>query len=150
MGDRVLVGALVEGAWVSVERMVWGRGVNLEGGFREELQFVALWPVFLQRKQRPFLIHLARSVGVSFERVTASTSIASDSLWFLGVLENEEGGIHPFFSARIRIFWAWNVFACSTHLIRVVGGEDIDRIMVVSWLSRPTENWSHRVRSSEI
>jgi hypothetical protein len=132
MGDRVLGGALVEGVWVSVERMVWGRGVNLEGRFRDELQFVALWPVFLQRKHRPSLIHFARSVGVSFDKVTVSTSIASGSLWFLGELENEEGGSRPFFSARIRIFWAWNVFACSTHLLRVVGGEDIDKIMVVS------------------
>jgi hypothetical protein len=80
MGNRVLGGVLVEGAWVSVERMVWGRGVNLEGEFREELQLVALCPVFLQRKQQPSLIHLARSVGVSFERVMVSTSIASGSL----------------------------------------------------------------------
>jgi hypothetical protein len=79
MGDRVFGGVLVEGAWVSVERMVWGRGVNL-GEFREELQLVVLCPGFLQRKQRPSLIHLARSVGVSFERVTVSTSMASGSL----------------------------------------------------------------------
>jgi hypothetical protein len=80
MGDRVFGRMLVEGAWVLVERMVWGRGVILEGAVREELQLVALCPVFLQRKQRPSLIHLARSVGVSFERVTVSTSIASGSL----------------------------------------------------------------------
>jgi hypothetical protein len=44
MGDKTLGGAgvLVEGVWVSVEQMAWGRGVNFEGGFREELQLVAL------------------------------------------------------------------------------------------------------------
>jgi hypothetical protein len=82
MGDKVLggIGVLVEGTWVSVERMVWGRGVNFKGEFRDELQLVVLWPVFLQQKQWPSLMHLAHSMGVSFERVTVSTSIASGSL----------------------------------------------------------------------
>jgi hypothetical protein len=80
--------------------------VNFEGEFRDVLQFVALWPVFLQRKQRPSWIYLVHSVGVSLERVTASTSIASGSLWFLGLAEKEEEGVHPPFKASIRIFWA--------------------------------------------
>jgi hypothetical protein len=81
VGDKILGGeeVLVEGIWVSEERMFWGRGVNFEGEFRDELQLVALWPVFLQRKQRPSLMHLACSVGVSFERVPVSTSMASGS-----------------------------------------------------------------------
>jgi hypothetical protein len=81
MGDKPFGGAgvLVEGVWVSVEQMAWGQGMSLEGGFREELQLVALRPVFLQWKQCPSLMHLAHSVGVSLERVTASTSMASGS-----------------------------------------------------------------------
>jgi hypothetical protein len=35
MGDKTFgwAGVLVEGVWVSVERMAWGRGVNFEGEF---------------------------------------------------------------------------------------------------------------------
>jgi hypothetical protein len=65
-------------------------------------------------------------------------------------VEKEDGGVHPPFKARMCIFWAWNVFACSTHLVIVVGGKDMDKIIVVIWLLSPTENWSQRVRSSEI
>jgi hypothetical protein len=56
VGDKTLGGeeVLVEGIWVSEERMFWGRGVNFEGEFRDELQLVALWPVFLQRKTTAF------------------------------------------------------------------------------------------------
>ena len=59
-------------------------------------------------------------------------------------------GSRPPFSARIRIFWAWNTLACSIHFVMVVGIEDIERIIVASCWSSPKENWSMRVTSSEM
>jgi hypothetical protein len=78
--------------------------MNFEGEFRDKLQLVALWPEFLQRKQRPSRIHLARSLGVSLERVTVSMSMVSESRWFLGLEEKQEGGVRSPFKAKIRIF----------------------------------------------
>ena len=65
---------------VSVVQMFCGR-VGVEELGRGVRQVVALWPVFLQWKQHPSLMHLAHSVGVSLDRVTLSISMALESFW---------------------------------------------------------------------
>ena len=65
---------------------------------------MALCPVFLYWKQQSSLIHLAHLVGVSFDRVTLSMSMALGSLWEQG--KEEEGWEHPSQRAWMCIFCA--------------------------------------------
>ena len=92
-------------------------------------------------------MHLALSVGVSLDRVMASMSMAFGSEEVRGVDEYEEKGSLPPFKARICIFCAWNVLACSIQAATVVGMVAMERIMVASCWSSPSENWSMRVTS---
>ena len=49
-----------------------------------------------------------------------------------GVDEYEAKGSPPPFRARIRIFCAWNIFACLIQAVTVVGMVAMERIMVAS------------------
>ena len=89
---------------------------------------MALWPVFLQWKQHPSLMHLACSVGVSLDRVMLSTFMVLGSFWGQG--KEVEGWGHPPQSAWICIFCAWKVLAFSIHSLIVVGMVDMERIIV--------------------
>ena len=95
-------------------------------------------------------MHLALSVGVSLDKVMPSTSMALGSEVVQGVDEYEEKGSLPPFRARIHIFCACNVFACSIQAMTVVGMVAMERIMVASCWSNPSKNWLMRVTSSVI
>ena len=64
--------------------------------------------------------------------------------------EYKKKGSLPPFRARIRIFCAWNIFACSIQAVTVVGMVAMERIMVVSCWSNLSKNWLMRVTSSVI
>ena len=80
----------------------------------------------------------------------ALTSMAFRSEVVRGVDKYEEKGSLPPFRARMRIFCAWKVFACSIQAATVVGMVAMERIMVASCWSSPSKNWSMRVTSSVI
>ena len=114
------------------------------------LHWEALCPRRQQRKHFPSQMHLALLLGVSLDRVMASTSMALGPEAVRGVDECEgKGSLSPF-RVRIRIFCAWNVFACSIQVATVVGMVAMERIMVASCWSNPSENWLMRVTSSVI
>ena len=69
--------------------LVWRTCCDGQGGLDVVsylvLQFLASWPVFLHLKHLPSFMHLARSWGVSFLSLTASTSMALGSRGVRGV-----------------------------------------------------------------
>ena len=85
-------------------------------------------------------MHLALSVRVSLDRVMASTSMAFGSEVVRGVGKYDEEGSLPPFRARMCIFCTWKVFACSIQAATVVGMVAMERIMVASCWSNPSEN----------
>ena len=89
-------------------------------------------------------------MGVSLERVMALTSMAFGLEVAQGVDEYEEKGSLPPFRARMYIFCIWKVFACAIQAATVVGMVAMEGIIVASYWSSPSENWSMRVTLSVI
>ena len=75
----------------------------------------------------------------------ALTSMAFGSEVAQGVDEYEKKGSLPPFRARMHIFSTWKVFACAIQAATVVGMVAMERIIVASHWSSPSENWSMRV-----
>ena len=135
------------GVEVSMVLRFWGWGVlDWFWGGKEVWQFWAC-PVFQYLKHCPSFMYSAHLTGVSFDRVTMSTSMVLGSYWGWGE-KWDWGGTWPTWRARIYIFWAWKILAWSIHPVLVVGMVAMERIMEVIFWSNLRENWSIRLISS--
>ena len=87
---------------------------------------------------------------VSLKRVMALTSMAFGLEVAQGVDEYEEKGSLSPFKARMHVFCTWKVFACAIQAATVVVMVAMERIIVVSYWSSLSKNWSMRVTLSVI